>query len=161
MEQFRQLYETNFKKVNYYLRTLCNSEKLAEDLTQDTFYRALVFMMDRNNYSTSVQWLVKIAHNVFVDYVRKNRIPLEDLEDIHSEFPGEHPDHSKRLDLVQILNQLPLRYKSFILLCDHYGFSYREIAEIMNCTESTVKVTLSRARNRFKEVYAEYERGTR
>jgi hypothetical protein len=49
--------------------------------------------------------------------------------------------------------KLPVRYKSLILLKDYYGFSYMEIAEITGSTESSIKVSLFRARSKFKEVY--------
>jgi hypothetical protein len=53
---------------------------------------------------------------------------------------------------MDMLNRLPLRYKIIIILKNHYVFSYTEIKEILGCSESTVKVTLFRARDKFKEV---------
>lgn len=150
------LYKNNYKKVNYYIQSLCRNEKLSEDLTQETFYKVLVYVVGKRDFIVNTKWLMKIAHNVFIDYIRKNHMALESLENC-STIPTIQLKEEKDV-IVSVLNQLPVRYKSIILLCDHYGFSYSEIADIMSSTEAAVKVTLFRARKRFKEVYNEYER---
>ena len=159
MTEFQKLYEDNYKSIYYYIRNLCNNRELAEDLTQEAFYNVLLFICARNDVKVCKSWLTKVAHNVFFDYLRKNNIDNEGLSgedfDVSISF-----DSTGKLDLIGMLAKLPVRYRSLILLKDHYGFSYEEIADIMNCSAGTVKVTLFRARKRLEELYGKYERDT-
>lgn len=156
MDEFQKLYNDNYKKVYFYLRSLCRNEKLAEDLCQDTFYKVLLHALDRPETVINCKWLMKIAHNVFIDSIRKNRLKFEDIDACEHEACVQPADSAGRLDMVNILELLPARYKSILLLRDHYGFSYEEIADIMKCSLDTVRVTLFRARRKFREVYEIY-----
>jgi len=158
--EFQKLYEDNYRSVYYYIRNLCCDSKLSEDLTQEAFYNALLYICERKGVKICKSWLIKIAHNVFIDYLRKNRVDIN-LTSLNENFEASTTfDISRKLDLITILGKLPVRYRSLILLKDHYGFSYYEIAEIMNCTETTVKVSLFRARQRLEELYGKYEKDT-
>lgn len=159
MEEFRRLYEENYRMVLFYLKHLCKEERLAEDLAQDTFYHVLSQVCSGKKLDVNRKWFIKVAHNVFLDYLRKNKVTPESLEICADRLePRTNPtDSTNRLDLLSALGKLPVRYKSLILLKDYYGFSYIEIAEVTGSTESSVKVSIFRARNKFKEVYKAYE----
>lgn len=64
-------------------------------------------------------------------------------------------DSARKLDVLEALDRLPVRYRSLILLKDHYGFTNEELSELTGSSLSAVKVTLFRARNKFKEVYGD------
>jgi RNA polymerase sigma-70 factor (ECF subfamily) len=157
VDGFQQLYEGNYRKVLGYLKSITRNEKLAEDLTQETFYNTLAYICVRREAVICLKFLLKTAHNVYVDYLRKNKIDTESLEAYENRLQDAKCDSSNRLGLIEALDALPERYREIILLKDHYGFSYNEIADIMNCKESAVKVTLFRARQRFREVYGHGE----
>lgn len=157
MVEFDSLYKENSRRVYYYLRNISRNDSLAEDLTQETFYNALLSIYNSKAASISTKWLIKTAHNVFIDYLRKNKIPIESFDIYEDDAKTADFDRSHRIDIIDMLNRLPLRYKIIIILKDHYGFSYSEIKEILGCSESTVKVTLFRARDKFREVYIKYE----
>ncbi len=161
MEEFRRLYEENYRMVLFYLKHLCKDDKLAEDLTQDTFYHVLFHLCSGKKLDVNRKWFIKVAHNVFLDHLRKSKVTPESLEihadTLESRSGAVTADSANRLDLFAALGKLPVRYKSLILLKDHYGFSYREIAEITGSTEASVKVSIFRARSKFKEVYKAYE----
>lgn len=158
VEEFDAVYKENYRRVYYYLRNICGNDRLAEDLTQETFYNVLLSICNGRAVTVCTQWLVKIAHNVFIDYLRKSKMDLESLETHMQGMETPAVDQATRMDFINMLNRLPIRYKMIILLKDHYGFSYHETAEILGCSESAVKVTLFRARNKFKEVYADDKR---
>lgn len=154
MKEFRSLYEKNYKKVYFYLKSICRNEALAEDLAQETFYNILTLICAGRMPVANGKWFIKVAHNLFLDYLRKNKLQLENLEDYENTANAQPPDDSAlKLDLLQALGTLPVRYRSMILLKDHYGFSLEEISELTGSSVSAVKVTLFRARNKFKEVY--------
>ncbi|KNY29935.1 RNA polymerase sigma factor [Pseudobacteroides cellulosolvens] len=157
MEGFKKIYKDNYYKVNNYLRNICKDIELAEDLTQETFYKALLmFYNDKSSYLCT-KWLIRVAHNNFIDYVRKNKINMVNFEPFHEDVKTEVNSDTDKIHLVEALGMLTLRFRTVLLLKDHYGFSYKEIAGIINSTESIVKVTLHRARKRFKEVYNDHE----
>ena len=153
MKEFRSLYENNYKRVFYYLKSLCRNEKLAEDLAQETFYRVLTLLCGGRMPKVSDKWFIKVAHNIFLDYLRKNQTPVESLEGHGSLIAAPVEDSARRLDILETLGALPVRYRSLILLKDHYGFTNEEISELTGSSVSAVKITLMRARNKFKEVY--------
>ena len=155
MEEFRRLYEENYRMVLFYLKNLCREERLAEDLAQDTFYHVLLQVCSGKKLDVNRKWFIKIAHNVFLDYLRKIKVTLESLDICTDRLESNiiTVDSANRMDLLSALRKLPVRYKSLIVLKDYYGFSYKEIAEITGSTESSVKVSIFRARSKFKEVY--------
>ncbi len=153
MEGFERLYSENKKYIYYYLYKMCRQKELAEDLVQEAFYRALVHICGKNNVSITRSWLVKVAHNVFIDYLRKNKAKCDDFEKQEYRLKATPVNKDMRINIQDALAGLPLRYRSIILLKDHYGYTYEEISEIIGCSLSTVKVTLHRARKRFREAY--------
>ena len=75
----------------------------------------------------------------------------EDYERSMDYIPQERLLSSMTINIT--LEKLPVRYRSIILLKDYFGFSLREIASILSITENSAKVTLHRAREKFREVY--------
>ena len=156
MDKFQELYEQNYKKVYYYLKNLSSNNKIAEDLVQETFYKSLVYTSTNKNVEINTAWLIKAAHNLFVDYLRRNKISLNELDENESRLASFTSESDQKMDISNMLKKLPVRYKSLIILKDYFGFSYDEISEMFNCTQSAVKSALKRARNNFKEVYETY-----
>ncbi|MDP4182916.1 MAG: sigma-70 family RNA polymerase sigma factor [Bacillota bacterium] len=153
MDVFQKLYTDNYKKIIGYLTKMCNDRELAEDLTQETFYRALLsFYYDNSAYICS-KWLVKTAYNAYIDYIRKNKSGIISFNAEEHDNVFNQSDSTVRFAISEAMRHLPLHYKTVIILKDHCGFSYKEIAEITGLSEPVVKVTLHRARKKFKEVY--------
>jgi RNA polymerase sigma-70 factor (ECF subfamily) len=150
MTEFSVFYKLNYNKTFYYLKSLSGSSDLAEELTQETFFRAIQYILTTKGTCYNTSWLLKIAYNLFIDYVRKNRIKLDNIEDFEIESKKVWRIE-EALDLNNQLNKLPVRYKTAILLKDYFGFSYGEISNILNCSLSTVKVILYRARKKLRE----------
>lgn len=153
MKEFHSLYENNYKRVFYYLKSLCRDEELAEDLAQETFYRILTLICGGRMPEVNGKWFIKVAHNIFLDYLRKTKTPVESLEGHGSLMAAPVGDSALRLDILETLDSLPVRYRSLILLKDYYGFTNEEISELTGSSIGAIKVTLMRARKKFKEVY--------
>ena len=77
MDGFQQLYEVNYRKVLGYLKSTTRNEKLSEDLTQETFYNTLAYICAKKEVNICLKFLLKTAHNVYVDYLRRNKIYTE------------------------------------------------------------------------------------
>ena len=153
MDNFTGIYKKYYKRIYCYIYSLCNNSKLSEDIVQETFYKALMLINAGKLSEFGEAWLVRVAHNLFIDYVRKKDRWLmnEDYERSMDYIPQERLLSTMTINMT--LEKLPVRYRSIILLKDYFGFSLREIASILGITENSAKVTLHRAREKFREVY--------
>ena len=158
-DDFKDLYDRYINKINDYLLRMSGDPLLAEELTQETFYRAFTKLRSFKGDKVGA-WLFRIAHNLYIDeYRHRTRlVGDEPLEVIPLGSPMELPE--KYLESLEtqkrvqnVLQKLPENYRSMLLLRDHLGLSYEDIAETTGKSITTVKVTLCRARAKFRELY--------
>ncbi|MGI6453655.1 MAG: RNA polymerase sigma factor [Syntrophomonadaceae bacterium] len=160
-EELVLLYQDKIYALAY--RYLGNEED-ANDLAQEAFIKAFRSLSSFKGESGFGTWLFRIASNLCLDELRgrKRRIKCLSLDEpvITSqgeELPKEIPDLSAAVDdkyekkelslyIQKLLNELKPDYKAIIVLRDMMGFSYEEIAEILKCSQGTVKSRLNRAR---------------
>ena len=120
-------------------------EEDARDIVQSAFEK-----MWRNKDSVetakSKSFLFTVAYNQMIDHIRKSkRIQLKD--DFYEDGRAQHQQHSNmKKTLMEALNLLNETQKSLVMLKDYEGYNYEEIGQIMDLTESQVKVYLHRAR---------------
>jgi RNA polymerase sigma-70 factor (ECF subfamily) len=117
----------------------------AQDIVQSAFEklwvnRAQVLPEKAKSY------LFTVAYHQMIDHIRKsNKMPLAEDTSIPHQQIVQHNSELKQV-LMQAVNELNPTQKSLVLLKDYEGYSYQEIAEIMNLSDSQVKVYLHRAR---------------
>ena len=117
----------------------------AQDIVQSAFEklwvnRAQVLPEKAKSY------LFTVAYHQMIDHIRKsNKMPLSDEASIPHQPINQAQTELKAL-LMRAVNELNPTQKSLVLLKDYEGYSYQEIAEIMNLSDSQVKVYLHRAR---------------
>lgn len=165
-DDFKDLYDRFVNRINGYLLRMSGEPHLAEELTQETFYRAFTNLRSFTGDNVGA-WLFRIAHNLYIDeYRHRTRLvgaePLDGMPLGHSlDLPETYLESVETQKKVQrVLQMLPENYRSILLLRDHLGLSYEDIAQTIGKSETTVKVTLFRARNRFRELYtAQEEKG--
>lgn len=150
----------------------------AEDLTQNTFVKALRFH-DKYREGTYIKaWLLTILRNTFInEYRRKTRRPAEvELSGLES-APETTPDpevffeprRGNREDLLELVDDpvkkaiesLPDDFRNAVIMADLEDMSYKEIATIMNCPLGTVMSRLYRGRKLLREMLEEYARERR
>ncbi|MGB5314539.1 MAG: RNA polymerase sigma factor [Robiginitalea sp.] len=149
------------------MRMLGNRE-LAEETTQDIFvksYKSLPSFRGDSKFST---WLYRIAYRSILDVsAREMRTPrrIDDYSEIHSH---NHPSDStwetimimeRRAHIIKALEQLSPRDNSVLSLYYLQELSIHEIAEVTDLSKSVVKVSLFRARERFKAILESTEEG--
>jgi RNA polymerase sigma-70 factor (ECF subfamily) len=150
------LYRYYLNDVYRFLLSLARDHHVAEDLVQETFYRAYV-AFDKADVDKVKPWLFRVARNVFIDHYRKHKrvIPSDDSE--FTSIPG--PDSPER-DLLlkeelaetrQWIEKLPEKQKQALLLCDVQQLAYKEAAEIMGVTLSHFKILVFRARQALRQ----------
>ncbi|TCQ08180.1 RNA polymerase RpoE-like sigma-24 subunit [Serpentinicella alkaliphila] len=168
IKSFEMLIETYQKKAfNIAYRMLGNLED-ANDVTQEAFvkvYKSLGKFKGDSKFST---WLYSIVTNASIDYMRKNRktdvvyLDKKEEDKMKIEVPDnintpEHLFEKKEIKRVihDSINKLSKEHRTVIILRDIQGFSYDEIANILNCSEGTVKSRISRARGQLKNILSQ------
>jgi len=149
---------------NVAYRVVGNGEAAA-DACQDAFIKAYKAIRQYQGGSFK-SWLLRIVTNTCYDHIRyKSRRPATSLEDLtenpddHSamlvsdaEPPEAHVLRGELNDIIQVgVNQLPEDQRVILVLSDMQGFSYQEIAEIIDQPLGTVKSRLSRGRRRLRD----------
>jgi RNA polymerase sigma-70 factor (ECF subfamily) len=150
------LYHTYQRPLAAYLARLIDDREAAEDLCQDTFFKALRGWHQHDPAANPVAWLYRIATNTAYDYLRRRRrsrlAPLIAAEGLAEACVLEsHVD--AREPVRSALAQLPPHYRAPLLLQVYAGHSTGEIAEQLGCTPDAVKMRLLRARARFRQLY--------
>lgn len=138
----------------------------AEDVVQETFLRCLRHSHQYPAIEQVSTWLYTIAGNLAKTELRRRKrwrwIPIGPSEDEeHTSFyepvdkerlPGEQTDsHQVKETVVEAIHRLPEEFREAVLLRDLNGFSYEEIAKIINCPVGTVKSRVNRGRLRLQK----------
>ena len=143
-----ELFRAHWALVHGYLTRRTGDASLAEELAQETFYRATrAFLGWRGGSAAS--WLLSIARHVLIDEARRGRrlAPLpESLAD-----PGGTSDRS--VLVTDALARLPDSHRRVLELVYVYGYSHAETATLLGTTEGAIKTAVWRARAGFRQVY--------
>ncbi len=152
---------------------LAYDEELANDLVQETYLKAFRFIDKYDEGTNAKAWLFKILKNAYINEYRKKskrptKVDFEDIVSYHdsedSVLPGyldlreELFDNMMGDEVTHAINALPIDFRTVILLSDIEGFTYEEIAKIIDVPIGTVRSRLFRARNMLKDhlkIYAE------
>lgn len=154
MENFSELYEEHVTKVYRFLLALTENELLAEELTQQTFYKALRAIGGFEGKSSIYTWLCQIGKNEWLQELRRKKtLSADTLEDLWS---GNHleEEYIKKHQIAvmrQALLGLPEPYRDLMILRTYGELPFSEIAAMYDHTESWAKVTFFRAKQRLKK----------
>lgn len=150
---------------------LTMDEDDAKDLVQDTYMKAYRFINSFQKGTNSKAWLYRILKNSFInEYRKKSKEPAKvDYQEIEGYYNSENVDENQTTDLRQetvkdmigdevsnALNSLAVDFRTVIILCDIEGFTYEEMARILDIPIGTVRSRLHRARNLLKERLTNY-----
>jgi RNA polymerase sigma-70 factor (ECF subfamily) len=148
-----KIYNKYYTEIYLYAFSLCKDHYIAQDLTGDTFYKAMLSIDDTIQHIK--YWLLRVCKNLFLDYVRKNsRLSIGDgLEDILSteESPLDKiiENEEKRKLYKHVMNLHP-SYREIIILYYYCGLTLKEMSCQTGLTEGAVKTLLYRARKKLK-----------
>lgn len=151
-----QLYQQHAQTVYRYLYSLCHQQELAEELTQETFYRAL-YSIERYDGTCKVSvWLCQIARHIWYQYVdKKKKYPAAEWTDTLADkalSPEEHLIQENQRDLLyQRIARLQTPMKEVVFLRVSEELSFADIGRILNKSENWARVTFYRAKTKLKE----------
>lgn len=144
---------------NFFLRLTGGNRSDSEDLVQYVFIRILKYRSTFDNQNKFVVWLYKIARNVHHDHLRKTLPEVSDEERINREPAIEETGIEKieKSRMIENLNTallcLPEKKREILILSRFQQLKCREIAEILGCKTTTVKVRVYRAVKELGEKY--------
>ena len=167
VETIEDLYQQKFQIIFKHLIKMGCSKENAEDIVQNTFYKAIENMVHLEVKNLSA-WLFKVSINQFYDLCRRQqRFPKVNVDDAAfiTTFVQEETGEDLLLlkefhgDIRDVLDELKPSYKNLLLLKYDLGLSYEEIAMMLDMKLETVRTTLYRARNEFKKKWSENNEG--
>jgi len=158
---FGQLYDEYYKPIFGYILKRVNVLEIAQDITSETFLKALKNLWRfRWQNRPLAAWLYRIANHEIANYFRKNKPNLIPLEKIPEPWLVEDNEAAIKqaydfLILQNKIQQLPLKYQEVIVLRFYENKSIKEITEILNKKEGTVKSLLHRGLKKLNSLLEE------
>lgn len=151
------LYENYSKLVYNYLYSLSKDYDLAEEFTQETFYRAVKGIKKfRNECKVSV-WLCQIAKNIWRDYIRKQKkLKLVSIEDEYIDNLLLEDTYDTREDVINLykkIHELDEKTKEVFYLRIKGELSFKEIADILGKSEGWARNIYYRGKIKLKEEF--------
>lgn len=146
--------------VNFHYRFVGNRLD-AEDLAQETFIKAYKKIGTLKDQAKAKSWLYSIARNTVIDFFRKNKnkemvLDMTILENIAhttvADFQEKAAEKEISKELDHFIDKLVKEDRAIIKLLYYEGFSYKEIASLLNINENTLKSRLHRARTTLLEM---------
>lgn len=159
---FEKLYHTYYMEVYSYMMTLARNAHLAEEITQEVFYKAMKTRHPYTGASGELTWLCAIAKNTFLDECRKRTRFQETDEELPADLNLEEmfAKESVTLQIHQILHRMEEPYKEVFQLRIFGELSFQKIGQIFEKSEVWARVTYYRARLKIQERMEENENGT-
>ena len=156
MLNIQEVYEKYFTVVYRYLLSLSHNAHIAEELTQETFFKALKKVDDFRGDCDLRVWLCQISKNTYYDYLKKNKKYAPESQDEKEEsFPSDllqnFSDKETALQVHKVLHRLSEPYKEVFSLRVFGELSFAEISSLFGKSESWARVTYHRACKKIRE----------
>ncbi len=171
---FEQEFMPHIDALYNFAYRLTMDEDDANDLVQETYMKAYRFFKSYERGTNAKAWLFKILKNSFInDFRKKSKQPAKvDYQEVETYYNSDDVDSAKTMatsdlrvdtlkdmigdEVANALNSLAVDFKTIIILSDLEGFTYEEMAKILDIPIGTVRSRLHRARNLLKEQLQEY-----
>ena len=156
-KNIEEMYTEYVEIVRKYLFCLTHNDDIAEELTQETFYRAIRKIDSFKNNSKMSTWLCEIAKNLWYNELRKNKniknIIEEEMFSIQSEDKIENMVilNDVRSNFYQKIQKLDNQMREVVYLRIIGDLSFKEIGNILGKTDNWARVVFYRAKQKLKE----------
>lgn len=160
VEDFEAIYIRYFDSVYKYVFSLCKNESLAEEMTQEAFYRAMEHMDSFEGRSTLYVWLCQIAKNTLLTHLKRQRrsLPEGEIELSRQEAPGPEGallDREAARRLHQLLHDLKEPYKEVFTLRVFGELPFSQIGELFDRSDSWARLIFYRAKRELRREFHE------
>lgn len=159
MEYFNFLYDRYEKRLLRYIKRISSvSNEEAEDILQNSFIKIWQNLNEFDQSMSFSSWIYRIVHNETVSnwrnekhYGKSKKVKFEENLFKHTlnEFDKKEDVEKKEFYAHEVLDLLPLKYKSVLILKFIEGMRYQEISDVLKISEGTVATRINRAKKRF------------
>lgn len=152
--KFEEVYSKYYNSVYRYLITITKDINMAEEITQETFYKALKNIDKFNPDLKMLTWLCEIAKNTYYSYCKKYKKICEldkNMLDDEETIIEKVIDSEQNLEILKILHSLEEPYKEVFTLRIYGELSFKQIGEIFDKNENWARVTYYRSKLKIKE----------
>ena len=153
--EFEEIYTTYFRDVFLYIRRLSDNEHLAEEITSETFFKAISSIESFRGDCDIRVWLCQIAKNCYFSYLKKTQriYSIEDIETAEQSENFEERFFQKdaAMQIQKVLHDIPDPYKEVFMWRVFAEMSFKQIGQIFHKSENWACVTYHRARKMIKE----------
>lgn len=160
MKDFEEIYRRYFRDVYLYVYALSKDKHLSEDITSETFTRAMSSLRTFRGDCDIRVWLCQIAKNTYISHCRKNKHLLP-LSEVSTESPERFEEQIEDRDLARridaFVQQMEEPYRQVFVLRTYFELPYAQIAAGMGRTESWARVTYTRAKQKIQKWIKEGE----
>lgn len=160
--EFEQIYKQYYKEIYYFVLAMSSSDDIAEEITQETFYKALKGIRRFQGECTLKTWLCQIAKNTYRSYLKKQRhVANEELSEVMETREQSQRQESiedsvirrnEALSIYKLIRLLEEPYKEVFILRTMNELSFKEIGEIYEKKEGWARVTYHRAKLKIQEM---------
>lgn len=165
IERLGLLYERYKKRIFGFFYQMHGNASLSEDLVQNVFMRVLKYKHTYTDTHNFAAWIFQIARNVNFDHFKKNKKKFQEItslensqnlvakEDIHQQIV-----QNENLSTLHIaLRQLSIEKREFLILSKLKELKYKEIGEVMGCTEGSARTKVHRALQELSQIFLQLE----
>ncbi len=161
MTEFEDIYNNYFKDIFLYIFSLSGDKHIAEDITSETFMKAVKSIDNFKGNCDIRVWLCQIAKNCYFSFLRKKKkiVHLDELSEQKDNFNFEEilSSTEESMKIHEILHNLDEPYKEVFSLRIFGELSFKQIACLFGKSDNWACVTYHRARNKIKERMEDYK----
>ena len=155
MTDFGEIYTEHFSGVYKYVLTLCRNEGIAEEVTQETFFKAMRHIDQFNGSCKLYVWLCQIAKNTYFSLSKKQKLMTPDVDadfpDITIDLEKNYFDKEAAMRLHVLLHNLNEPYKEVFTLRVFGELPFSQIGELFGKTDSWARLIFYRAKKQLQE----------
>ena len=151
---FEDIYKKYYSSLNKYLFSLTQNEDLAEELTQETFFKALKNINKYDEKYKMLTWLCQIGKNTYYSLYKKskrNEVLDDSILSEENVIIDKIIDSETNKELLKIVHSLDEPFKEVFTLRTYGELSFKDISDIFGKTESWARVVFYRAKLKIKE----------
>ena len=154
---FEEIYRKYFNDVFLYICKLSGDEHISQEITSDTFFKAMSSIKSFRGECDVRVWLCQIAKNCYYTYLKKNKMTMSlndatyEAVDTCSEIDEDIIQKDETMQIKMILHTIPQPYREVFMWRVFAELNFKQIGQIFNKTDNWACVTYHRAKNMIRE----------